>query len=160
MTDTSERLLIRSIHIPAPSDHSSRAPEMEGSVRTWSVPIADDGTFALTRQTKEAVTPWDSKTSTESVEYDSKLLYVTATGKITKSDRMFKGTQMRDVQISFSATHKTRVIDSHSGEEQPVYRPLTLHSSDVVLPLLPFPLHESPRSDTKPVRHLLILEVP
>ncbi len=151
---------VSSIHIPAPDSRHRSAPEMQGSVRTWSIPLADDGTFSLTRQTTETVTAWDSSASPEPVEYDSKLLDVIATGKVIRSFQMFQGKQMREVQISFSATHKTRSIDGDGGEEKSVLIPLTFETSLITLPSLPFSLHESPRSERNPVRHLLIMEVP
>jgi hypothetical protein len=152
---TTEKLLISSIHIPAPADESDSAPEMAGSVRTWIVPITDDGYFALTRETEEKVTAWDSTTSPEPVEYDSRLLDVTATGKVTiLSDRY------RDVEISFTATHQTRGICPDSGQEEAVSRTLSIDVVTRCLASIPFGLHESPRSNTNAVRHLLIMEVP
>lgn len=162
-----ERLQITSVSVPAaarvdttsPADMLRDAPKLGGSVRSWSIPIASDGTFELTRQKRDTfVSAYDPPTvkhpSAQPVEYGTKVLGVSATGRVsTASGR-------REVELSFRDTKKTAVINWGSGVEQPVYHTRSLDTSVVVSPsewiVLDGP--HTPASD--PERHFLLVKAP
>lgn len=162
-----QRLQIAALSIPSspgavtsdPSALMRTAQKMGGSVREWSVPVAPDGTFALKRQKKDTyVSAYDPPTASHPtaipVEYDSKLLGVAATGRVSAAS------DSREIQMSFTDCQKTGVVHYGSGVEQPVYRTRSVDTSKVILSSEWAVLHEMPATAKDPGRHILLVKAP
>ncbi len=162
-----DRLQIRTVSVPASAPIAttdattlmSSAPKMGGRVRGWSVPIASDGTFTLTRQKREFYpSAWDPPTAAhpaaQVAEYDSKLVGVTAAGKVVAaSDR-------RDVQIAFQDVQKTGEVHWGSGVKQPQFHSLSFDASVSTQPSEWSVVLEAPSNAKDPNRHYLIVKAP
>lgn len=162
-----DRLQIKTVSVPAAARIAttdattliSSAPSLGGSVRGWSVPIASDGTFALTHQKREFYpSAWDPPTAAhptaQVAEYDSKLVGVKATGRVASvSDR-------RDVQISFQEVQKTGEFRWGSGVEHPEFRSVSLDTSVSTHPSEWVVVHEALSTSKDPNRHYLIVKAP
>lgn len=162
-----ERLQIRTVSVPAeaqvavtsPVDLLHDALKLGVSVRSWSIPIASDGTFALTRHKRETfVSAWDPPTakhpSAKPAEYGTKVLGVSANGRVSSASGR------RHVRLSFRDVQKTGVIDWGSGVEQPVYHTRSLDTSVVVSPSEWAVLDEPPPSGSDSERHYLLVKAP
>ena len=162
-----DRLQIRSVSVPAaaavpakdPAALMGDASKMGGRVRGWSVPIAADETFALTRQKREFYpSAWDPPTSAHPTAqvagYDSKLVGVAATGKVApSSDR-------REVQLSFHNVEKTGEVNWGSGVKHPTFRSMSLDTSVSAHPSEWVVIHEAASTPNDPNRHYLLLKAP
>lgn len=162
-----EKLHIRTVSVPArirvdssdPTTLIRAAPKVGGRVRSWSVPIDSNGTFSMERHTMDTfVTAWDPPTSdhpsARPVEYGSKLLGVTATGKVIKA------TDRREVQLAFADCQKIGLRHWGSGVEQPVYSTFSIETSVVVSPSEWAILHETPARTNDLDRHYLLVRTP
>ncbi len=162
-----DRLQIRSVSVPAsyqvgktdPSALIDSAPTNGGSVRGWSVPIASDGTFSLTRQKREFFpSAWDPPTAShptaQVAEYDSKLLGVKTTG------RVISASEQRKVQIAYQEVEKAGKVNWGSGVEHPMFRTLSLDTSVRTRPSEWVVVHEAPSTAKDPNRHYLIVKAP
>lgn len=161
-----DRLQIKTVSVPAaaqiattdPAALINTASRLGGRVRGWSVPIAPDGTFALTRQKREFYpSAWDPPTAAhpaaQVAEYDSKLVGVTAKGKVAAaSDR-------RDVQISFQNVEKIGEKNWGSGVKQPMFRSVSLDTSVSAHPSEWVVVH-APSTPEDPNRLYLIMKAP
>jgi hypothetical protein len=160
-------LQIRTVSVPGaariattdPAALISAAPGCGGSVRGWSVPIASDGTFALTRQKREFFpSAWDPPTPAHPAArvagYDSKLVGVAAKGRVVAVSNR------RDVQISFQDVQQTGEVRWGSGVEHPQFRSVSLDASVSTDPSEWVVVHEAPSTTKDPNRYYLIVKTP
>lgn len=126
---STKQLQVRSVKLPSSVAVSHRdaselvrvARQAGGTVRTWTMPIHDEGTFAFTDQKRSFfVSAYDSPTAThakaEPTAYDSKMVGVSIAGHVEKLSNPHQ-----NVSLIYNETKKTGVNKLGQGVEQPVF---------------------------------------